>query len=154
MQSPSGEQILSIRTEEVEDVTGLPVIVSNVTIFSDLTFKAQSRGALVPYKNTAHLTTLKSKLSTVAETLNILASLMNLGSSTEDDAAAAAAASMLDRLAQHQTSNVAPVAAFFGHLRSSCSVTISVIFGNCQEVTTGFQFGSSSRTKPSSGSKV
>ena len=50
MQSPSGEQILSIRTEEVEDVTGLPVIVSNVTIFSDLTFKAHSSGALVPYQ--------------------------------------------------------------------------------------------------------
>ena len=81
MQSPSGEQILSIRTEEVEDVTGLPVIVSNVTIFSDLTFKAHRRGALVPYKNTADLTTLKNKLSTVTETLNILARLTILGAS-------------------------------------------------------------------------
>ena len=65
---------------------------------------------MVPFKKTADITALTSKLSTVTETLNILARLKSLDVSTEDEAVAAA--SMLDCLAQHQTSDVAPVAKF------------------------------------------
>ena len=79
MQSRSGEKLLSIRTEEVEEGSGLPVIITNLTIFSDLTFKAHSRGVLVPNKKTADITAHRSKLSTVTETLNILARLNSLG---------------------------------------------------------------------------
>ena len=112
MQSRSGEKLLSIRTEEVEEGSGLPVIITNLTIFSDLTFKAYSRGVLVPNKKTADITAHRSKLSTATETLNILARLDSLGVSIEDEAVAAA--SMLDSLArhQHQNSDVVPVAKF------------------------------------------
>ena len=86
MQSRSGEKLLSIRTEEVEEGSGLPVIITNLTIFSDLTFKAYSRGVLVPNKKTADITAHRSKLSTATETLNILARLNSLGVSIEDEA--------------------------------------------------------------------
>ena len=101
------ERVLSIRIEEVEDDTGLPVIATNVTIFSDLTFKAHSRGVPVPPKKTTDITSRNSKLSTVTETLNILARLKSSDATPEDEAEAAA--SILDSLSQYQDSDVAPV---------------------------------------------
>ena len=84
MQSQGGQAMLSIRIEAVENDTGLPVIVTNVSVYSDLTFKAHNRGVLVPYKLTAGITSI-TKLSTVTETLNILARLKSLSASPDDE---------------------------------------------------------------------
>ena len=110
MRSHEGEKLLSIRIEEVEDGTGLPVIVTNLTIFGDLTFKAHNHGILVPYKKTDDITSRSSRLSTMTETLNVLARLKSLEVTAVDEAVAAAG--ILDSLAEHHTSDVAPVAKF------------------------------------------
>lgn len=44
MQPPGGEQLVSIRTEEVDNATGLPIIRNNVSVYSNLNFVMHTNG--------------------------------------------------------------------------------------------------------------
>lgn len=44
MQLPGGGKVISIRIEEVDEVTGLPTIVNNVTVYANASFLMHTNG--------------------------------------------------------------------------------------------------------------
>ena len=44
IQLPGGDRVLSIRTEEIDPMSDLPVIVKNVTVYSKLTYVMRANG--------------------------------------------------------------------------------------------------------------
>lgn len=57
MHLPDGLLVISIRIDEIDIITGMPVISHNLTIFSDLHFKLHQNGVDISIKNISDLTT-------------------------------------------------------------------------------------------------
>ena len=69
------QDILSIRIEDIEEVTGAPIITHNLSIFSDLSFKIQINCTINSSSIVKDITASPEDFSTVAEVLNVLASI-------------------------------------------------------------------------------
>ena len=89
MMESRGEKLLSIRTEPVDGETGLPIITSNISIFSNLSYSMHINGVQLSNKKTADITK-SSHFTTVSEVVNVLARVKSLIAESQDRLEAAA----------------------------------------------------------------
>ncbi|XP_043198377.1 uncharacterized protein LOC122368484 [Amphibalanus amphitrite] len=69
------EDIVTIRMEAFDTDQGIPVIVRNLTIYSDLRFRLYAAGSELPTLRAADLTSVPGSFETTTEVLNVLAFL-------------------------------------------------------------------------------
>ncbi|KAF0314767.1 Transposable element P transposase [Amphibalanus amphitrite] len=96
MMQHRGGTLMSIRIEEVDEATGLPVIISNVSVYGDLTYKMHSNGVLVSDKKMTDITKTE-RFTSVAEVVNVLARVKHLNADAQDHLEVAA--QLLDAVA-------------------------------------------------------
>ena len=63
------QDILNIRIEDIEEVTGAPIITHNLSIFSDSSFKIQINGTINSSSIVKDITASSEHFSTLAEVL-------------------------------------------------------------------------------------
>ena len=121
MHQPEGDKLISIRTEEIDAITGLPLITSNITVYSDLSFKMHSNGVQLAIKETSDITKSGTFMS-VGELLNVLARVKSLAVGSK--ARLEVAAKILDPLTDSNTDEGIRLVATFvtEQLRLACKL--------------------------------
>ncbi|KAG0713424.1 hypothetical protein GWK47_001858 [Chionoecetes opilio] len=111
MQLSGGEKLMTIRAEEVDEVTGLPIILCNVTIYANPNFVIHGNGAQLSLRKVADITAKPGQFSALGEVLNVMARVKSLVTDTNDHLEAAA--DMLDALVDHGVEDEVRLVATF-----------------------------------------
>ncbi|KAF0300946.1 Transposable element P transposase [Amphibalanus amphitrite] len=121
MHQPEGDKLISIRTEEIDAMTGLPLITSNITVYSDLRYKMHSNGVQLSIKETSDITKSDTFVS-FGEVLNVLARVKSL--TVGSKARLEVAAKILDPLTDSITDEEIRLVATFvtEQLRLACKL--------------------------------
>ena len=102
--------MMSIRIEKVEEATGHPLIVTNVSVYDNLTYKMHRNGVELPTKKVADITK-SDRFASVAEVVNVLARVKHMDADAQDRLEVAA--QMLDAVAGSAAEeNMSVVTAF------------------------------------------
>ena len=83
MQHPEVGKLISIQTEEVDVTTGLPLITSSITIYSNLSCNMHRNGVQLSIKKTANITK-SDKFAALGEVLNVLTRVKSLDAGIKD----------------------------------------------------------------------